>query len=120
MSDNSSKFTQAILVLAVVALAASAPVTNVVTLKGVLDAANAIRANPSGYAHVIQTVIRDKMDSNGLHTEWRLSFNEGTAAVDEAIEYLKSASPLPPFELNQGLTRNAWEHSKWQVEQNGG
>ena len=22
--------------------------------------------------------------------------------------------------LNQGLTRNAWEHSKWQVEENGG
>jgi hypothetical protein len=96
------------------------PVTNVVTLKGVLDAANAIRANPSSYANTIQTQIRDKMDSDGLHTEWRLSFNEGTVAVDEAIEFLKSASPLPALVLNQGLTRSAWEHSKWQVEQNGG
>lgn len=60
------------------------------------------------------------MDSKGLHSEWRLMFNEGTKAVDEAIEFLKTAAPLPPLVLNQGLTRNAWEHSQWQVLQNGG
>ena len=95
------------------------PQTNVVTLKGVLEAANAIRANPKSYAQVIETKIRSLMDSTGLHKEWRLKFNEGTKAVDEAIQFLKTASPLPPLVLNQGLTRNAWEHSKWQVEQNG-
>ena len=77
-----------ILLLSVSGIVASAPQTNVVTLKGVLEAANAIRANPSNYAEVIQTQIRNKMDSQGLHTEWRLSFNEGTVAVEEAIQFL--------------------------------
>ena len=39
--------------------------SNVVTLKDVFEAANAIRANPSSYANVVKTQIRDKQDANG-------------------------------------------------------
>jgi hypothetical protein len=97
----------------------TASVTNVVTLKGVFDAANAIRANPSSFASVIQTEIRDKMDSSGLHGEWGLQFNEGTTAVDEAITYLtNTATVKPALTLDQGLTRSSWEHSQWQIDSN--
>ena len=87
--------------------------SNVVTLKDVFEAANAIRANPSSYANVVKTQIRDKQDANGVIWEWGLAFNEGTAAVDEAITFLQNASPKPALTLDQGLTRSSWEHSEY-------
>ena len=70
----------------------TAALTNVVTLKDVFEAANAIRANPKGYANVIQTEILNKQDSNGVITSWGLAFNEKRVAVQEAINYLDRKS----------------------------
>ena len=108
-----SFFIRTVLVISVIGSISSVPLTNVVSVKGILDAANAIRANPNRYAQVINDRIRSKLDSKGVHAEWRFMFNEGTKAVDEAIQFLKTASPQPPLVLNQGLTRSSWEHSKW-------
>ena len=68
------KLIQSIFVLLKLLVSAvfSVPVTNVVSLKGVLEAANLIRANPKAYATVIQTEIRSKMTAQGLHEPWGL------------------------------------------------
>lgn len=112
---------QIISLLVLMTSVSAASVTNVVTLKDVFEAANAIRANPSSYANVVKTLIRDQQDADGVIWTWGsvgLAFNEGTAAVDEAITFLQNATPKPALTLDQGLVRSSWEHSKYQVEIN--
>ena len=42
-----------------------------------------------------------------------MSFSEGFAVIDEAIEALKNQAPREPLILDQGLVRSTWEHSKY-------
>ena len=77
---------------------------------------NDIRTNPRPYANRIKCLILDKIDANGLHTEWRLRYNEGKVAVQEAINYLQSANPVGSLALDEGLVRAAYDHSVWQNE----
>ena len=67
--------------------------------------------NPALYATFVQE-LRSRMNSNFLvlpgHT--RIHTREGTAAVDEAIRFLKNAQPLPPLNLSRGMSRAAADH----------
>ena len=54
------------------------------------------------------------MNANNIHTGWNRYFKEGRAAIDEAIEFLKNASPLPAVEVDKYITHCAWKHSIYQ------
>lgn len=89
----------------------------VVSLKQLSAKINEIRGNPQAQAIIIKTKILDKINDSGLHTGWNLKYQEGKAAVQEAIDYLKSKQPVGSLKLDQGLTRSAYEHSKFQIEE---
>ena len=57
------------------------------SIKGVLDSMNDIRQNPSDYIPKVQAIL-DKIDDEGVHTDWRLSFHEGKAAWEELKTFL--------------------------------
>lgn len=90
--------------------------TTVVSMKSLLEKVNEIRTNPQAQASIIQTKILDKINENGVHTEWRLKYNEGKVAVQEAIDYLAAKEPVGAVTLDQGLSRSAYEHSYYQIE----
>lgn len=90
----------------------------VVSLKGMFDALNDVRKNPSKYADIIQTSYVDFIGSDGVHTVWRRKFMEGTAAMLEAMEYLRKATPLPALTPNKYLTLAAYDQSLYQNETN--
>ena len=108
-------FTKQALILTITLLVATTySETNVVSVKQVADAINDVRVNPSKYAPLIQSLYIDKMNANNIHTEWSRSFNEGKAAMEEAITFLNNATPLPAMELDMYLTHCAWRHSVYQ------
>lgn len=90
--------------------------TTVVSLKSLLDKVNEIRTNPQAQADIIQTKILDKINDNGVHTDWRLKYAEEKVAVQEAIDYLRVKEPVGEVRLDEGLTRSAYEHSYYQIE----
>ena len=89
-------------------------------LKEMIDYYNKCRVDPPSCMDFIKTEYKDKT-VNGVHSEWRLRFNEATPAVfDEAIEYLRTKTPVAAASLNLGLSMAAYYHSKWMVESNNG
>ena len=86
----------------------------IVSIKQVADAVNDVRQNPQKYPQIIQSLFLDKMNANNIHTEWHRYFKEGRAAIDEAIEFLKNASPLPAVEVDKYISHCAWKHSIYQ------
>ena len=72
---------------------------------------NLARQNPALYATFIQE-LRGKMSGNVLvlpgHT--RIRTKEGTAALDEAIQFLRTAQPQAPLTLSPGMCRAAADH----------
>lgn len=85
--------------------------------QAVIREMNLARQNPALYATFVQDV-RSRMTGNQLvlpgHT--RLHTREGTAAVDEAIRFLKNAQPLTPLAFSRGMSRAAADHCADQAE----
>jgi uncharacterized protein YkwD len=80
--------------------------------KAVLEEMNLARTNPHAYAEYLEA--------------WRKYFNgksfrrpggpimttiEGASALEEAIKFLQSASPLPPLQLSKGMCMGAKDQS---------
>ena len=72
---------------------------------------NLARQNPGLYARVIEEV-RARMNGNVmvLPGGTRIRTREGTAAVDEAIRFLRQAQPQAPLTYSAGLSRAASDH----------
>jgi uncharacterized protein YkwD len=72
---------------------------------------NLARQNPALYATFLQD-LRNQMSSNVLvlPNGTRLRTKEGTAAIDEAIRFLQSASALSPLAMSPGMSRSAADH----------
>jgi uncharacterized protein YkwD len=87
--------------------------------QAVIREMNLARQNPALYASFVQE-LRNRMNGNQLvlpgHT--RIHTREGTAAVDEAIRFLKNAQPLPALTFSRGMSRAAADHCADQA--NGG
>lgn len=115
----SCKWIQLLLVLVFTASISPAPMTNLVTVKGLLDMANAIRANPPFYSARVQTLFKDQM-VGCVRQVWNLTYQECLVAIDEAIAFLLTQPPVGPLTLNQGTTRVSWEHSEYLATQLGG
>ena len=72
---------------------------------------NLARQNPGLYAAVIEEV-RARMNGNSmvLPGGTRIRTKEGTAAVDEAIRFLRNAQPQAPLTYSPGLSKAAADH----------
>jgi uncharacterized protein YkwD len=79
--------------------------------RAVIREMNLARQNPALYATFVQE-LRDRMSGNVLvlpgHTKIRTK--EGTAALDEAIRFLRNAQSLPPMAFSRGMSRAAADH----------
>jgi uncharacterized protein YkwD len=86
--------------------------------RAVIREMNLARQNPALYATFVRE-LRDRMSGNVLvlpgHT--RIHTKEGTAAVDEAIRFLRNAQALPPLAFSRGMSRAAADHC---ADQSGG
>jgi uncharacterized protein YkwD len=82
-----------------------------VTGAAVIKEMNFARQNPAAYAELIEN-IRSHSDGRVLVLpgQTRYPTREGFRAVDEAIHFLKSASPVQPLTLSPGLCRGAADH----------
>lgn len=82
----------------------------------VLDRINFVRQNPNQYAdqlrdyrrHFDGVVLKLPGDRNGVITQ------EGTHAVDEAIDFLERQAPLPPLGRGDLLELAARDHARQQ------
>ncbi|MEO6392033.1 MAG: CAP domain-containing protein [Pyrinomonadaceae bacterium] len=74
----------------------------------ILTEINLARANPAKYAAYLET-MKKQFHGSTYQRPGRpgLTTNEGVAAVDEAIRFLKSAKPLPALKLSAGMSRGA-------------
>lgn len=79
--------------------------------RAVIRELNLARQNPALYATFVEEG-RDRMNGSVLvlpgHT--RIRTREGTAALDEAIRFLRSARPQAPLMLSPGMSRAAADH----------
>ncbi|GAB4280265.1 MAG: hypothetical protein Fur0025_08100 [Oscillatoriaceae cyanobacterium] len=66
--------------------------------KEVIAEVNKARQNPAAYAEVLAAM---RPSYNGI---------EGVAALDEAIAFLRAASPLPPLQPSPGMSMAATDH----------
>jgi hypothetical protein len=83
--------------------------------EGVINEMNLARTNPVAYADLLEK-RRSFYKGNRLELpgEIPLITSEGVSAVNEAIRFLRSASPLPPFSASSGMSRGAKDHAKNQ------
>lgn len=83
--------------------------------KGIIDETNLARKNPAAYAAQMQK-IRQYYKGNRFELPGQIPIltQEGVKAVDEAINYLKSAKPLPPITASRGMSLGARDHVKDQ------
>ena len=79
--------------------------------RAVIREMNLARQNPALYATFVQE-LRGRITGNILvlpgHTKIRMK--EGTAALDEAIQFLRTAQPQAPLTLSPGMCRAAADH----------
>ena len=79
--------------------------------RAVIREMNLARQNPALYATFVQE-LRGRMAGNVLvlpgHT--RIRTKEGTAALDEAIQFMRTAQPQAPLTLSPGMCRAAADH----------
>src|SRR5438874_4186092 len=85
--------------------------------RAVIRELNLARQNPALYATFVRE-LRSRMSGNVLvlpgHT--RVRTKEGTAALDDAIRFLKNAQPLPPLAFSRGMSRAAADHCADQAD----
>jgi uncharacterized protein YkwD len=77
---------------------------------------NLARQNPAQYASYLEE-MRGQFNGNLLVRPGRIPFRtkEGVKAVDEAIRYLRSASPRPALVFSPGMSRAAADHCAAQA-----
>lgn len=76
---------------------------------------NLARARPDEYAAHLEKLrpyFKDKMYQPPGHPA--LMTEEGLAALEEAIRFLRAAKPLPPYSVSKGMCLGALEHVKSQ------
>lgn len=85
--------------------------------RAVIREMNLARQNPSLYANFVQE-LRNTMNGNVmvLPGGTRVRTKEGTRSLDEAIHFLRSAQPLPPFAVSRGMSRAAKDHCTDQAD----
>ncbi len=86
--------------------------------RAVLQEMNAARTDPKAFALHLQR-HRELFEGMRYQPPGANSFivtQEGTAAVDEAIAFLKRQRPLPPLALEEGLARSAAELARAQAK----
>lgn len=82
--------------------------------KEIVDEMNLARTEPQKYAAFIEE-YKKYYDGNRLMIPGRkkaLVTNDGIAAVDEAISFLRTAQPLSPFDVAKGVCSAAADHAK--------
>jgi uncharacterized protein YkwD len=94
-----------------------APLTDAgVSSRAIIQEMNLARQNPALYASFIEQ-LRGTLDGNSMllpgHT--RLRTKEGTAALDDAIRFLRSTQPQAPLSLSPGMSRAAADHCAEQA-----
>ncbi|MDX1654075.1 MAG: CAP domain-containing protein [Candidatus Competibacteraceae bacterium] len=81
--------------------------------KSIIRETNAARSDPDQYVRHLKDY---RADFDGkvrkLPGNVRVMTQEGTAAVDEAIEFLQDQQPLPSLEPSRGLTKAARDHAE--------
>lgn len=79
----------------------------------VISEINLARANPAQYATYLEQFKR-YYTGNRCAPPGQKEFvtNEGVAAVDEAIKFLRAAKPLPPLSASKGMSLAAKDHVK--------
>ena len=77
---------------------------------------NLARQNPAQYATYLEE-MRGQFNGNMLVRSGRIPFRtkEGAKAVEEAIQYLRSASPRPALAFSPGMSRAAADHCAAQA-----
>lgn len=77
---------------------------------------NLARQNPGLYANYLEE-MRGQFNGNLLVRAGRMALRtkEGVKAVDEAIRYLRSASPRPALAFSPGMSRAAADHCAAQA-----
>ena len=77
---------------------------------------NLARQNPALYATFLEE-MRGQFQGNMLVRPGRIPFRtkEGARAVEEAIRYLRSASPQAPLTFSPGMSRGAADHCAAQA-----
>jgi uncharacterized protein YkwD len=77
----------------------------------VLDEINLARANPKQYASYLEQWKQSCAGNNlKLDAKRTVTLNEGAKAIDEAIQFLRAAQPLPALTVAQGMTSGAKDH----------
>jgi hypothetical protein len=79
--------------------------------KEVIMELNRARTDPAGYAELVEDFKKHYV-GNYIYLPGRnpIITREGASAVNEAIEYLKSAQPVPPLHASRGLSHAARAH----------
>ncbi len=80
----------------------------------IIDEMNLARMEPQKYAAFVEE-YKKYYRGNVFQPPWSrqgLTTAEGVAAVDEAVNFLRAAKPLPPLELARGLCLAARDHAQ--------
>ncbi len=79
--------------------------------KRMTDEVNLARSSPEAYANIIEQYYRTLGNGRLHRREGRtVRMTEGRSAVNEAITFLRSSTPLPPLHLNSCLSQSAQDH----------
>ncbi|PZR72636.1 MAG: CAP domain-containing protein [Chthoniobacterales bacterium] len=107
----------AVVVHAVFAGEENSKISDAASGRAVIREMNLARQNPALYATFLQE-LRARMNGNVLVLpgNTRIRTKEGTAAVDEAIRFLRSAQPLKPLIASPGMSRAAKDHCVDQAD----
>lgn len=81
--------------------------------KEIVSEMNLARTNPQQYAAYLEEwkkyYMGNRFQQPGKNA---IVTNEGLSAVDEAIRFLRSTNPLPPFGVSKGMSLGAKDHAK--------